>query len=191
MNLSELQKFDFTHPGHWIVGADRDWAGETSQVLGLMEYEFVLAATSYAMFEPVTQGTMEDHRSSSVYERCLNSIYATSFVFSLDSITKLLEVLNRLNPPEPVPTLISEYRVQFGDLRYVRDSVAHNEDRGRGLDKDRKALSTPLIILRCFNQTRFECTGSDGACHGIDISESALLDAHRILQDILNAYSWE
>jgi hypothetical protein len=84
MNPSELQKFDLTHPGEWIAGTDRDWAWETSNVLNLLEDEFVRAVTSYAMFEPPTLGTIDHLETQSRYERCLNGIYATAFVYSLD-----------------------------------------------------------------------------------------------------------
>jgi hypothetical protein len=192
MNPAELQKFDLTHPGHWIAGSDRDWAWETSHVLDLLEGEFIRAVASYAMFESPTLSTTGDLRTESKYERCLNGISATAFVYSLDAISKLLSVLNNdLSAPESVRLLISEYYGYFGTLRNIRDSAAHIEDRARGLDRHKMTLSSPIIILGCVNQRRFEFTGSDGLCYGVEISEPTLLLAHRILQAIINAYAWD
>jgi hypothetical protein len=192
MNPSELHKFDLTHPGHWIVAADRDWAWETSLVLEHIESEFIRAAASYAMFEPITLSTIGHLENQSRYERCLNGIYATAFVYSLDSISKLLSAINdHLTPPDSVRLLISEYEGCFGNLKNIRDSIAHIEDRGRGLDRNKKALLSHFLVLGCMNERRFEYTGNDGKIYGVEISEPTLLLAHRILQAIINAYVWE
>jgi len=91
MNTTELKKFDLSFPGRWIAGSDRDWAFETAHILSLVEDEFVRAVASYAMFEPITTSNVEQFDLwQSKYESCLNGIYATSFVLSLDAISKLL-----------------------------------------------------------------------------------------------------
>ena len=55
MDESQLHKFDLKYPGHWIIGPDRDWAGDTSHVLSLVEDQFLRAVVTYAMFKPVTR----------------------------------------------------------------------------------------------------------------------------------------
>jgi hypothetical protein len=189
MDESQSHKFDLKYPGHRIIGPDRDWAGDTSHVLSLVEDQFLRAVVTYAMFKPVTRETI---RQESKYVHCLNSVYATAFVYSLDSISKLLDVLKKeLKPPDDVLRLIAKYSSHFGDLKHIRDSIAHIEDRGRALDKNHKPIPTTIIAMGCFNDSRFEFTGSDGKCYGIEISDPTVLSVHGILQAIINSYKWE
>jgi hypothetical protein len=192
MEISQLEKFNFTYPGHWVSGSDREWAFEIANILSLMEREFICAVASYSMFEPITINNVNCTIDQSKYSRSLNSIYAREFVYSLDSISKILKVLNsQIGLPGAVHKLISEYDINFENLKHIRDSAAHIEDRGRALGKDRKKISSTIIILGCFNERRFEFTASNGKCCGVDISESTLLLAHRILQAIINAFTWD
>ena len=197
MDITRLEKFDLTYPGHWIAGPDRDWASETAQMLSLAESEFIEAVASFAMFEPVTATNVKQslHITRSKYKSCLNSIYARAFVYSLNTIRMLLNKLQEhFNPPDAAKVLISEYDNRFRNLKHIRDSSVHIEDRGRGIyrrkGKEHEVQST-VIVLGCFSERRFDFTGEDGRCYGEEISESTLLLAHRILQAIINAYNWE
>ncbi len=193
MNIIELQKFDLTYPGHWIAGKDRDWANRTSIIISSVDSELVSAVSSFAMFKPITRDYAKQLHNQSKYERCLNGIYATSFVFSLDAISKLLNALKLyLSPPDAVLVLISEYETVFGHLKYIRDSLAHIEDRSRGVGKNKKEIPTNLISLGSFiNETGLEVTASNGNLYRINLSDSTLLSAHRIIQGIINSYTWE
>lgn len=193
MDTSKLKKFDLSFPGHWIAGSDRDWASETALILSLAESEFICAVASYAMFEPVTASNFQQFDlGQSKYERCLNGIYATSFIVSLNAISKLLEALKKyLRPPNTVITFISEYESAFGHLKHIRDSMAHIEDRGRGVDKYQRRIPTNFLILGAFIERRFGFTASDGKFYEIELSESTLSSAQQILQKIINAYGWE
>jgi hypothetical protein len=190
--MANLEKFDFTYPGNWISGFDRELAFETFNLLNLIETEFICAVTSYLMFKPTTINNFERVIKQHKYTRSLNYIYAKSFVYSLDSIFKILNVLsNQPNFPNPAKDLKSQYEVYFGKLKHIRDSAAHIEDRGRALDKNLKKISSTIIILGAFNERRFEFTCSDGKCYGIEVSESTLLSAHKIIQSIIDSYNWE
>lgn len=192
MGISGLVKFDLTYPGHRISGPDPDWAFEIVHLLSLVEDEFICAVASYSMFEPVTRNNLDSTTKQSKYVSCLNTIYARMFVYSLNSITEILKVLKTYgNLPVAVPTLISQYNSLFGNLKHIRDSVAHIENRGRALDKKGNTIPATIIVLGAFNGRRFEFTGGDGTCYGVDISESILLAAQGILQSIINAYNWE
>jgi hypothetical protein len=193
MDTANLKKFDLSFPGHWIAGPDRDWAFETALILSLVESAFIRAVASYAMFEPVTASNVQlFDLGQSKYERCLNGIYATSFIVSLDAISKLLEALKKyLRPPDTVITFISEYESAFGHLKHIRDSMAHIEDRGRGVDKYQRRIPTYFLILGAFIEGRFGFTASDGKYYEIELSESTLFSAQQIIQKIINAYGWE
>jgi hypothetical protein len=192
MAISELEKYDLRYSGNWISGSDRDLAFETHHMLNLMEDEFICAVASYSMFVPITIDDLDCSRNQSKYIRYLNCIYAKSFVYSLDSISKILDVLvKQTNAPNALRSLVSQYELKYGHLKHIRDSAAHIEDRGRALDRNLKKIPSKIIVLGSFNERRFEFTGSDGKCYGVDISESTLLSAHEILQAIINAYNWE
>lgn len=194
MSTNRLDKFNLKRPGHWIAGADRDWAFETDLMLTLVENEFICAVVSYDKFKPVTVANVQQYidRQPTKYERCLNSVYAKAFVYSLDSITKILKALKRyLNPPNSVKQFISEYESNFRNLVHIRDSLVHIEDRGRGLDKHKKKVPANILALGVFVETRFEVTAANGIRYGIEISESTLTLAHKILQSMINAYKWE
>lgn len=194
MSTNRLDKFNLKHPGHWIAGADRDWAFETYLMLTLVENEFICAVAAYDKFRPVTVENVRQYidRQLTKYESCLNSIYAKAFVYSLDSITKILKALEEyLDPPDLVKQFISKYKSNFGYLVDIRDSLVHIEDRGRGLDKHKKKVPTNILVLGAFFETRFEVTAANGTRCGVEISESKLTLAHKILQSIINAYEWE
>lgn len=192
MENSELMKFDLIYPGHWISGSDRDWASEIAHLLVLIETEFICAVSSYSMFEPLTRKNYDSKRKQSKYVNYLNTIYAKMFVYSLNSITEILKVFKKYsNLPHDVLVLVSEYKSIFGNIKHIRDSATHIENRGRALDKNGNIIPASLIVLGGFNERRYEFTGSDGKCYGVEISESTLLLAHRILQSIINAFKWE
>ena len=194
MDVDALAEFDLTKPGNWIAGEDRDWAGDNLLVLSLIEDEYERAIVAFALFDPLTAENVREQLQNPLrkYERCLNSISAREFVLSLDAITKLLSTLDRyLNPPDSVPLLVAEYVRMFGDLKHIRDSVAHIEDRGRGRDRHQRAIQVPILVLGSFIERRFEFTAEDGNHYGIEITRDTVLSARNILQGIINAYSWE
>lgn len=119
IDYDSLKQFDLTLPGNWIKGEDRDQASQTRHIIDLIQSLFNEAAVSYALFEPITAENVQNHieRDESPYERCLNVIFAKTFVFALDGIGKLLYRLSaNLNPPKEVIRLYKEYKKQFGHL---------------------------------------------------------------------------
>jgi hypothetical protein len=63
---------------------------------------FIEAVTAYALFSPFTleknlNEYIERHQHESPYKRCLNSIYAKTFVFALYNIKSLLSKLANMN----------------------------------------------------------------------------------------------
>jgi hypothetical protein len=192
MDPSQLHKLDLNFSGNWIAGSDRDEAAEAQRLLKLVETEFACAVVCCLRFEPITHESVRLRMNQSAYDRSLNYVYARQFVYSLDSISKILRVLASLGSvPEAASKSISEYGSLFGDLKQIRDSALHIEDRGRGLRKHGKRVPSVVIILGGFTGSRFDFTGEDGICYGVDISESTLAEAHNILQSIIDAFAWE
>jgi hypothetical protein len=136
MNPNNFSRFDLTFPGNCIAGDDRDLASETLRLLKIVKDQFFRAVVSCSLFPPISERNIGNHLDEhlSEYEACLNSIYATTLVLSLDTIVKLLHTLQRnLEPPTQVRDFVDKYQEQFGHLKYIRDSIMHIEDRGRGV----------------------------------------------------------
>jgi hypothetical protein len=191
MQIPKLERFEFTHPGDWISGSDRAQAFETQGLLSLIETEFACAVASCLMFEPITIHNVEQFVTRSKYDRSLNIVYARAFVFSLDSISKILKVLRKQNDATAIREPISRYNDLFGHLKHIRDSVAHMEDRARAVDKDQKSIPSTVIVLGAIRETSIDCTGANGKSYSVDVSETTLISAHEILQTIINAFAWE
>ena len=196
MDFKELVRFDLQFPGHWVVGDDdREWAFGVGHILMLVQGLFTEAVAAYALFQPITKENaleyIERRRDESAYERCLNSIYAKSFVFALNSIEKLLGQLStNTDSPVTVQKLYRKYMELFGHLKHIRDSAIHIEDRGRGRTRHQKPLKTHIIVLGSFIERRFTFTGEDGKQYEIEMSEETLETARGIIQEIISAYTW-
>ena len=153
-----LRQFDLHFPGNWIDDADREWAFSTLRVLKIIESLFIEAVAAYSRFIPVTSENYQTYIEGyqSPYERCLNGIYAKTFVFALDSIEKLLSSLcEHLSPPGPIRKFCQNYKNQFRHLKHIRDSAIHIEDRGRGKTRRQKDVNTNVLILGSFIERRF------------------------------------
>jgi hypothetical protein len=191
MNITELTQFDLYFPGHWIDGTDRDWASDNHLALNNIMSLFEEAVAAYSKFDPMTHENYIEKMDQSPYIRCLNSIYAKAFVYALDGINKLLSRLcEYLDPPDSIKTLNEEYKKCFGHLKHIRDSAIHIEDRGRGKTRHEKPLNTNIIIIGSFIDRRFGFTGEDGEHYEIEISDTTLHKAKKIIQDIINSYKW-
>jgi hypothetical protein len=196
LNVNDLAQFDLHFPGHWISGSDRNWAFGISHTLGLIQSLFVEAVAAYALFQPITKENVHKYikrrKDESPYERCLNGMYAKAFVFSLNSIGELLRHLSAdTHCPKSVQQSYHEYKKHFGHLKHIRDSAIHIEDRGRGRTRKQKPLKTHIIVLGCFIEKRFTFTGEDGKQYEIEISDNTLEIARDIIQNIIEAYTWE
>jgi hypothetical protein len=192
--IDNLRQFDLHFPGDRIddVDRDRDWAWENQLVLYYVQDLFAEAVLAYSLFLPLTVTEDKVHRLSRCEMR-LNSLYAKAFVFALDGIEKLF---SRLTPPKEVIPLCDKYKMEFGHLKHIRDSAIHIEDRGLGKDRYKRPLENidNMLRLGCFFGTsitnRYGFTGEDGKYYGIEISDTTLLKAQELIQDIINAYPW-
>ena len=197
LDYKSLKKFDLTFPGHWIEGEDLNQAFEVQHTLSLIQGLFIEAVVSYALFQPITAENVRDcierfkTGGETLYERCLNGLYAKAFVFALDGIEKLFNRLVAMcNSRKEIKQLYEEYKKQFGHLKHIRDSAIHIEDRGRGKTRKQEPLDTYIILLGCFIERRYTFTGEDGRQYEIEISESTLIKAKSIIQELINSYQW-
>lgn len=130
-------------------------------------------------------------------------LHARSFLYALDSFDRHLDVLKSVTDVSPV---IGELRREFGekfpDLRYVRNSAHHMEDRSRGLDRrgkplDLKAINNRMIKSDCgvlvldgLNGTRYGNTLEDGRYGEVDVSCTSMQALQSIFQRTVDAFEW-
>ena len=138
------------------------------------------------------------------YEHKLSFIYAKAFLHSVDAISKLLDVLSK----EPSITAdVAKYHQRFKDsfpnLKGVRNSEQHREDRGRGLDRkgnplnlkpiDNSMISAPgggILALGNLNGNRYGNTMEDGSYGEVEVSPASLRQAQVCIQGIIDEFAW-
>lgn len=133
-------------------------------------------------------------------------IFARAFLYALDSFDKFLGVLSREEGvPEIVSGLHSQISEAFPDLRGVRNTAQHLEDRSRGLGAGKKPkpldlkpvennmISAPnggALILNSLNGSKYGSTMSDGHYGEVDVSPESMERLQNILQQILESFEW-
>lgn len=137
------------------------------------------------------------------YEDKLIFVYAKSFILSVDMIGKLLKTL-RTEPgvTEAVGIQEQEFYKQFPDLKNVRDSEMHQEERvkgkTRGKEIDIKPINTRMIksdgkilVSSSLDGNLFSATMADGHLGQVEVSAESLFIARDCIQNVINAFQWE
>ena len=140
------------------------------------------------------------------FEHNLSFLYARAFLYALDAFDKFLGVLSR---EENVPEVISELHKKisdiFPDLRGVRNTAQHLEDRSRGLGAgrnpkpldlkpiDNNFISAPnggALVLNSLNGSKYGSTMADGHYGEVDVCPESMSHLQEILNNILGAFKW-
>lgn len=140
------------------------------------------------------------------YEHRLPFIYARAFLSALDTFDKFLGVLSReAKVPVEITELHAQFAVAFPDLRAVRNTVQHLEDRARGLGAGRdpkpmklKPIETEMIsapsggvlVLNNLNGSRYGSTTADGHYGEVDVSPESMQRLQQILHSVLQCFRW-
>ena len=193
MNNEHLKRFDLQFPGIWIDNEDRDLAFNIQNILSLIQTLFIEAVASYGLFQQITpEKIRKSFEEESRYERCLNGLYAKSFVFALNGIEKLLQSLvdENMYPPIEVSKLYEEYKKVFGHLKHIRDSAIHVEDRGRGFTRKQKPIAAQILVIGSFRDNFFTFSGENGQLYEVEISCATLDTAKEIIQKVIDSFKW-
>ena len=128
------------------------------------------------------------------YKHKLVFMYARCFVHALDISGKLLTVLGGKfeGVPEEVNTQTAKFYSRFPELKGVRDTVEHIEDRVRGKDRNQNPLKTQGGGLQLDNLrgNKFGCTMSDGKYGEVKISAASLSTLGECIQAVINSVQW-
>ena len=128
--------------------------------------------------------------------------YANAFVFYLDRFDKLLDDL-KPTKADNTDEWKRRFKEAFPDLRGVRDSSQHIDNRikqkGRkNRDIDLKPVTgtpinisgTHVLVMESLAGTHFCSTMGNGALGCVDITQESMGKLQKLLQDVLNAFSW-
>lgn len=131
-------------------------------------------------------------------------IYAKTFLYSVDSIGKILKVIAEINGvSDAVANVAKEFKEYFSTLHEIRNSSQHIEDRARGLDRNKKALKLKPIknnmihseggalILNCLNGNRYGNTMADGHYGEVEVSINSLVFIRDSIQKLINGFNWK
>jgi hypothetical protein len=133
-------------------------------------------------------------------------MHARAFLYALDSFDKFLNVLKlQPNVPEVVADMHQKFGDAFPDLRGVRNSAQHMEDRSRGLGAGRNPQPLELkpvdnglvrapsgaLILNCLNGTKYGNTMADGHYGEVDVSSDSMKALTEIFQVLLDGFQWK
>ncbi|MBJ8436760.1 hypothetical protein I6M64_05405 [Acinetobacter lactucae] len=176
----------------------------TKEGMSINEYENELNLQTEIHFkrEKWDQGSnpieFENHRTF---------IYARAYLNALDNFDRLLK---KLVEEKNIPSEVGEYHKKistyFPDLRPVRNTMQHLEDRSRGLDSsrppkpmnlkkiDNNIIHAPnggVLVFNTLNGSNFEATKANGELGRVEISKQSLEKLHEIFTGVLNSFIWK
>ena len=170
-------------PGPWINHSDRDWAFLARMLLAEIIEQLDEAGLALRLFETDGAGAsgLRDH------PRRLQFLSAKSFVYALDAVNQLIRVLKKQEAlPLEARDYCSEYLSRFGDLRLLRNSLQHIEDRLRGIGQNGTPIPSPLLVMGALRDgSFFGATTSEGRYVEVEVSSSVLDEAYKITEDLL------
>lgn len=134
-------------------------------------------------------------------------LYARSFIYALDAFDKFLGALiQEDNIPDEVATYHTKLAEAFPDLRGVRNTTQHLEDRSRGLGAGKnprplelkpiqnEVINAPIgrvLVLNFINGSKYGCAMADGHYGEVDVSAESMVKLQDILQNILALFKWK
>jgi len=131
-----------------------------------------------------------------LYMRKRPFMFARDFVLGLDQVAKGLRALNKLPcSPPAIDQLMAQWEQPFPDLKGVRDSEQHGEERARMLEYGRSIVlqpgSTPFFQQgNLADGNEYIWTKADGHTGTVEVSETTLASAQAIVQSVLEAFTW-
>ena len=139
------------------------------------------------------------------YEGRFVFIHARSYLLALDRFDRSLQAFAEMDDvPDTVKKAPERLESILANLRAVRNSVAHHEDRSRGLLRpgkhldlkpiDNQLINAPhggVLVLEGLMNNRFGSVMADGHYGEVEISPTVLGQVRDLLQDVINSFDWD
>jgi hypothetical protein len=195
---SLYDRLEISLPGAWVDHTDRDHAWTVYGLLSDAAGQFNDAVVACQFFEPITAGDLKRDASGELLSRHhpvrdrLRGIYARAYVYALDTTCSFVKILveQSLNAP-PATAACNAFLRCFQDVRHIRNSLAHVDERSQSIGSGRKKLPGPLLIISgAFIDNRFGVTSGDGLYAEVEISEQLLACLRSALLEIIWSFEW-
>ena len=151
----------------------------------------------------LNQEKLTEGKLPSFLQKRLSFIYAKSFLYSLDTIAKLINTLSdQIVDSTEVSKIKSMMGEKFPDLLHVRDSSHHIEDRVLGkhrkkiielqsIDSDGIKTGGGVLVLSHLSGSSFSCTMYDGHLGKVDVTRETLNIVRDIIQRVIDSFKWK
>lgn len=179
------------------------------QIQATVEHEFDLSVfgnydkLSKKVESILNQEKLNEGKLPSYLQNSLSFIYAKSFLYSLDTIAKLINTLsNQIGDSAELSKINSMMCENFPDLLHVRDSSHHIEDRVLGkqrkkfielqpIDSDGIKTDGGALVLSHLSGSSFSCTMFDGHLGKVDVTRESLNIVRDIIQRVIDSFKWK
>lgn len=197
-DTSLYDRLEISLPGPWIDHTDRDHAWTVHNLLDSAVDHFNDAVVACQFYEPITDDDLKRNASRAVLvgndpvRDRLRGICARAYVYALDTTYSFVKTLveQPLNAP-PAIAACNAFLQRFQDVRLIRNSLAHVDERSQGIGSRGKKLPGPtLIIGGAFVGNRFGVTSGDGRYAEVELSEQLLTYFRSALLEIIWSFEW-
>lgn len=151
----------------------------------------------------LNQEKLNEGKLPNFLQNRLSFVYAKSFLYSLDTIEKLINTLsNQIGDSAEISKIKSMMGEKFPNLRHVRDSSHHIEDRVLGKHRKKVIELQPInsdgiktnggvLVLSHLSGSSFSCTMCDGHLGKVDVTRETLNIVRDIIQRIIDSFKWK
>lgn len=175
----------------------------TEELTGQAAFSVQAVLYDQARLEARRERWAEGHLPDA-YAHRLPFLHAKAFVYALDTLGGSLKELARIpEAPQAIGEAVTDFKNSFPDLRGVRNSSHHAEDRVQGKSRggriDLKPIANTAIyapdggvlVLDMLNGRHFGGTLEDGAYGEVAVGAESLAAATRCVQHVLDAFDWQ
>ncbi len=195
---SFYDRLELSLPGAWIDHTDGEHAWTVHDLLGHAATQFNDAVVACQFFEPITAGDFKRDAFGEPSARCnpvearLRGIYARAYVYALDTTSSFVKILAEqpLNAQHTTVACNALLR-RFQDVRHIRNSLAHVDERSQAIGSRGKKLPGPVLVIGGgLSGNRFGLTCGDGRYAEVEISKQYLSCLRSALLEIIWSFEW-
>ena len=196
------------YPGTWIDGFDPERRFEFERQLRSLQNPLTEACVALDGFRAASEALVAIvERAAWLQQRHHSScaFHARGFLYTFDRAGKLLVSLTQIDGvPSGVGEHVEAFYREFPDLRDVRNSSAHYEERMRGRNQrgeiqaavwESPVVSAPpgvRVVTMEAMSTRgdFGSTLADGRDGRMKVTRRSLEVLYQVVQDVVNEFTW-
>jgi hypothetical protein len=122
-------------------------------------------------------------------------IHAESFLFAFDLFGQFLRLIKGSKKSPKIDSVYKDFQETFPDIRDIRNSAHHVEDRVRGKAKikNKEVNIKPLdgaLFIGTFFDLAYNFTKADGSLGQIEISKESMLKLKKIVENLYECFEW-